>query len=203
MREVVIDGIEEHGDPPIAGERFAVTSSAGRVTVYVAGKGAPLLLIHSINAAASAAEVKPLIDLYQTRRQVFSLDLPGFGLSERSDRIYTPRLMTDAIRSVANAIRARNAQPIDALAVSLSCELLARAASEEPALFRALALVSPTGFAGRRALSGHLWDDAGQTMAVCLAERTPVRMGSCDISTTDATGRHSIFSEMNVGISAN
>jgi pimeloyl-ACP methyl ester carboxylesterase len=154
MREVVIDGIEEHGDPPIAGERFAVTSSAGRVTVYVAGKGAPLLLIHSINAAASAAEVKPLIDLYQTRRQVFSLDLPGFGLSERSDRIYTPRLMTDAIRSVANAIRARNARPIDALAVSLSCELLARAASEEPALFRTLALVSPTGFAGRRALRG-------------------------------------------------
>jgi len=147
-----LSGLEKHGEAPIAGERFEVTSSAGRVTVYVEGEGAPLLLIHSINAAASAAEVEPLIDLYRTRRQVFSLDLPGFGLSERSDRIYTPRLMTDAIHSVATTIGARNTQPIDALAVSLSCEFLARAASEEPALFQTLALVSPTGFSGRRAL---------------------------------------------------
>jgi len=38
---------------------------------------------------------------------------------------------------------------IDALAVSLSCEFLARAAAEAPTAYRSLALVSPTGLAGR------------------------------------------------------
>jgi pimeloyl-ACP methyl ester carboxylesterase len=43
---------------------------------------------------------------------------------------------------------------VDALALSLSCEYLARAASEEPGLFRSLALVSPTGFNRARPFDG-------------------------------------------------
>jgi pimeloyl-ACP methyl ester carboxylesterase len=131
-----------------------VTTAVGRLTVYVAGAGTPLLLIHSVNAAASAAEVEPLIERYKNNRQVFCLDLPGFGLSERSDRIYTPRIMTDAILEVAHVIRSRHTNGIDALGLSLSCEFLARAASEEPGLFRTLALVSPTGFSSRNVLRG-------------------------------------------------
>jgi pimeloyl-ACP methyl ester carboxylesterase len=142
------------GKPPIAVDHFEVMTSVGRLTIYVTGVGTPLLLIHSINAAASAAEVAPLIERYEGSRQVFSLDLPGYGLSERSDRIYTPRMMTDAILHVAGLIRDRNTNRIDALALSLSCEFLARAASEQPELFRSLALVSPTGFSSRKILRG-------------------------------------------------
>ena len=141
-------------EPPIAVEHFEVTTSVGRLTIYVTGVGEPLLLIHSINAAASAAEVEPLIERYKSSRQVFSMDLPGFGLSERSDRIYTPRIMTDAILEVAGVIRSRNTMGTDALALSTSCEFLARAASEKPGLFRTLALVSPTGFSRRNVLRG-------------------------------------------------
>jgi pimeloyl-ACP methyl ester carboxylesterase len=43
---------------------------------------------------------------------------------------------------------------VDALALSLGCEFLARAAVERPAAFRSLALVSPTGFAGGRPREG-------------------------------------------------
>ena len=146
--------------PAVSGERFEFDSIAGRISVYVAGKGSgpPLLLIHSINAAASAAEVRPLHEHYRATHTVFSIDLPGFGFSDRSDRPYTPRLMTDALHAVVAQIQLRcgNA-PIDALAVSLSCEYLARAAMESPAAFRRLALVSPTGFSGlseRRAPPG-------------------------------------------------
>lgn len=57
----------------------------------------PLLLIHSVNAAASAFEVKPLFDYYRSRRPVYAIDLPGFGLSDRSDRCYSVRTMTDAV----------------------------------------------------------------------------------------------------------
>ena len=135
--------------PAVSGERFEFSSPAGRLSAYVAGQGAPLLLIHSVNAAAAAAEVRPLHEHYLATRTVFSLDLPGYGFSDRSDRDYSPRLMTDAIHAVVAQIHARcGPAPIDALAVSLSCEFLARAAAEQPAHYRSLALVSPTGFRG-------------------------------------------------------
>ena len=50
----------------------------------------------------------------------------------------------EAVRVLASA-----GEPVDALAASLGCELLARAAAETPASFRSLALVSPTGLSGR------------------------------------------------------
>ena len=49
-------------------------------------QGPPLLLVHSVNAAASAAEVRPLHEHYRATRTVLSLDLPGYGFSDRSDR---------------------------------------------------------------------------------------------------------------------
>jgi pimeloyl-ACP methyl ester carboxylesterase len=109
--------------------------------------GRPLLLIHSINAAASGYEMKPLFEHYSRRRPVYAPDLPGYGLSDRSAREYTPRLMTDAIHALLALIRQKHgAEPVDAIALSLSCEFLARAAVEDPGAFRSLAFVSPTGF---------------------------------------------------------
>lgn len=125
------------------------------MSAYVDGQGPPLLLVHSINASASAAEMRPLHDHYRKTRTVFSVDLPGYGLSERSDRNYTPRLMTDAVRAITEQIRTRcGPAPIDALALSLSCEYLARAAAEAPQRYRTVALVSPTGFRGLRPWRG-------------------------------------------------
>lgn len=129
----------------VKGERFRFDG----IGAYVAGRGAPLVLVHSVNAAASVAEVRPLFEHFAKTRQVFALDLPGFGHSERGARDYTPRLMTDALHSLVAQLRARGvAGPIDGLAVSLGCEFLARAASERPADWGRLALVSPTGFNG-------------------------------------------------------
>lgn len=116
----------------------------------MAGQGLPLLLVHSVNAAASAAELRPLHEHYAATRTVVTPDLPAYRFSERSDRAYTPRLMTDALHAVVAQIRARcGPAPVDALALSLGCEFLARAALESPPAWRSLALVSPTGFSGR------------------------------------------------------
>jgi alpha-beta hydrolase superfamily lysophospholipase len=137
--------------PALSGDRRELSSPAGRLSYYEAGSGgSPLLLVHSINAAGSAYEVRPLYEHYNTARKIYALELPGFGFSERSARVYTPRLMTDAILAMVDEIQRRAATnsppPIDALALSLSAEFLARAATERPAAFRSLALVSPTGF---------------------------------------------------------
>lgn len=145
--------------PALAGERFVFDG----ISCYSAGQGPPLLLVHTVNATASAAEIRPLYENYQHTRTVFAIDLPGYGFSQRGDRSYTPRLMTDALHAVAEQIKKRcGSEPLDALAVSLSTEFLARAAVEQPARWGRLALVSPTGFNGSKPRHG----PAGSTRAV-------------------------------------
>jgi pimeloyl-ACP methyl ester carboxylesterase len=132
--------------PALTGERREHIGRAGRLSYYVAGAGAPLLLIHSINAAASAYEMRPLFDHYCATRRVYALDLPGFGFSDRSPRDYTPRLYTDAIIDMLDVIvQDAGPAPVDAVGLSLGSEFLARAASEHAERFRTLALVTPTG----------------------------------------------------------
>jgi len=125
----------------------------GHINCYVGGQGPPLLLVHSINAAASAAEMAPIFEGMRSTRTIFAIDLPGYGFSERSDRPYTPRLMTDALHALNAELRQRGAlaanQPLDAVALSLSTEFLARAAVERPDHWGRLALISPTGLDGR------------------------------------------------------
>jgi len=131
--------------PALTADRCVV----GGVNYYVCGKGPPLVLVHSVNAAPSAAEMRPLFNHYRRTRTVFALDLPGFGLSERRDLRYQPRLMTDALHLLAAQVHQRCGMvPMDALAVSLGCEFLARAAVERPAMWGRLAFVSPTGLSG-------------------------------------------------------
>jgi pimeloyl-ACP methyl ester carboxylesterase len=146
--------------PPALPGRGSRLSEPGLGALHVyaaegASVGTPLVLIHSVNAAASAAEVRPLYEHFGASRPTYALDLPGFGGSDRSDRPYTPRLMTEAIHAVVAHARERHGGgPVDALALSLSCEFLARAANERPDAFRTLALVSPTGFDRRTPAGG-------------------------------------------------
>lgn len=121
------------------------TSGGERVAYYAAGpaEGRPLVLIHSINAAPSSYEVKPLFDHYRARRPVYSLDLPGFGHSDRSARRYSPELFAGAIGDFLSRVVK---QPADVLALSLSAEFAVRAALTAPGQVASLVLISPTGF---------------------------------------------------------
>jgi len=63
--------------------------------------------------------------------------------------------MSDAVLAAVAQIQQRcGTRPVHALAVSLGCEFLARAAAEQPALFTTVALVSPTGFSGTTRRTG-------------------------------------------------
>lgn len=141
---------------PLDGDYLELMAGAGRIAVYYArpespSQQAPLLLVHSVNASPSAAEVAPLFDHYRNTRPVYALDLPGYGLSDRSDRAYTPRLMTDALHAVVELIRGQcGGGPVVVLGVSLACEFVVRLHSEAPNAVRRIALVSPTGFSGSK-----------------------------------------------------
>ena len=118
----------------LGGLLHTIPSKTGGLSAYVAGAGRPLLLVHTVNASASAAEVRTVFERMGQHRTVYAIDLPGYGTSERTDRLYTPRLMTDAILDLTAFIRTQHPeQAIDAIAASLSCEFLARAAK---AIFR-------------------------------------------------------------------
>lgn len=132
--------------------RRELTGRAGRLSCFVAGEGPPLLLVHSVNAAASAYEVRPIFDRMQATHRVYAVDLPGFGFSDRRPRDYNIRLFTDAVHDMLNLIAAdAGAWPVDALAISLGSEFLARAVTEAPERFRSLTFVTPTGFSKKAA----------------------------------------------------
>ncbi|MCX7061563.1 MAG: alpha/beta hydrolase [Gammaproteobacteria bacterium] len=154
---------------PVDGAAITIESpQAGRVVMFEALPATgdahrPLLLIHSVNAAGSAYEVRPLYEHARGTRPVYAIDLPGFGFSERSDRVYTPRLMTDGVLAAVAEIRRRHGGvAIDALGLSLSSEFLARAAAEQPDAFAHVALVSPTGFSGKKQRHGAPGSTRGQ-----------------------------------------
>jgi pimeloyl-ACP methyl ester carboxylesterase len=125
---------------------------SGELAYYSAGpvkKGVPpLVLIHSINAAASSYEMKPLFDYYSRSRRVIALDLPGFGFADRSDRPYTPALYRDAILDLLEQVLGN--EVVDIVGLSLSSEFVAMAAMASPSKFRTITLISPTGMSKRQ-----------------------------------------------------
>ncbi len=119
----------------IEGERRTfVSPRAGMISYYAdrTASGRPLVLIHGVNAAASAYEMRPLYLHYRSQRPVYALDLPGFGFSDRSNRPYSVRLYSDAIIDFLES-QVKNG-PADVVALSLSSEFAARVALERPDL---------------------------------------------------------------------
>ncbi|UHD16153.1 alpha/beta fold hydrolase [Thiocapsa bogorovii] len=129
--------------------RSQFTSANGwRIAYYAdtSARGRPLVLVHSVNAAPSSFEVKPLFEHYRSKRPVYSLDLPGFGHSERRPAGYTPKLFADVL---ARFLEQVVGQPADMVALSLSGEFAARAIGNKPGTVASLALIAPTGFSQR------------------------------------------------------
>jgi pimeloyl-ACP methyl ester carboxylesterase len=146
--------------PALSGEIRGLQGRCDRLSYYCAGRDSvqgerPLLLVHSINAAAGAHEVRPLYEHYAQQRPVYAPDLPGYGKSDRSDREYSARLMTDAVLDMVDEIqRLHGDKAIDVLGLSLSCEFVSRAAVESADSFSSVSLVSPTALNRNEPLRG-------------------------------------------------
>jgi len=90
--------------PPTQAALRAERIAFGGLICYVAGSGPPLVLVHSVDAAASAAEVRPVFEHCRATHTVFAIDLPGFGFSERANRRDDPRRMTDALHFLSGGL---------------------------------------------------------------------------------------------------
>ncbi len=153
-------GINHNMDLPFAlpTDRISLHSpTGGHLNIYVdtQASGHPLVLIHSINAAASAYEMRPLFLHYQKKRPLWAPDLPGFGFSSRGDHVYTPLTYEQALLKL---FELQIGVPADVVALSLSAEFAARAALIRPSAFRSLTLISPTGFGNQIQPSHHRSD---------------------------------------------
>lgn len=130
----------------IDAEQISIFSkTAGQLSYYAdrSAGGRPVVFIHSINAAGSSYELRPLFNYYRGSRPLYALDLPGFGFSERSGRIYSPKLYEDAI---VDFLASQVGGAADIVALSLGCEFAARAALARPDLVHSISMISPSGF---------------------------------------------------------
>jgi pimeloyl-ACP methyl ester carboxylesterase len=130
----------------------ASISGAGDYEVYwyydIEAEGRPLLFVHSINAAPSAIELKPLFQHFRSYRSVYAPDLPGFGRSTRHVGMMTASEFAKNISSIIDQMSPP--EPPDVIALSLGCEFVARAVVECGTSVRSLTFISPTGFSRRQ-----------------------------------------------------
>ena len=111
-------------------------------------QGRPLVLIHSINAAPSAIELKPLFQHFRLSRPVVAPDLPGFGRSTRSVGQFTP---SDFAREISILLEQMNSDEApDVVVLSLwAASLWLGPSLRRGARVRSLTLISPSGFSAR------------------------------------------------------
>lgn len=76
----------------------------GKVIYTKTGSGTPVLLIHNLSAGSSGYEFKKLVSELSRSNEVYTLDLLGYGLSDKPNMTYTNflyvQLITDFIKNV-------------------------------------------------------------------------------------------------------
>ena len=115
----------------------------GRAIAYTRrGSGAPILLVHAIHAAASSHEWQSNVDALADVGTVYTIDLLGFGRSERPAVRYSAasylHLLDDFARTVIG-------EPCVLVANSLSGAFAAALGAQDPERYPALVLVEPAG----------------------------------------------------------
>jgi 3-oxoadipate enol-lactonase len=110
----------------------------GRLSVYVAGEGPPLLLLHGLGGSGRywAGIRQPLAP----RRLLIAPDLPGFGLSDKPPVAYSRDFHVEALRRLLDAMRI--AGLIDIAGHSMGGILGALLAARRPEHVASLALVA-------------------------------------------------------------
>ena len=113
-----------------------------RVAYTRRGQGAPVLLVHGLHAAASSYEWRANVDALARTRTVFTIDLLGFGRSDRPTLRYTPTLFLALLSDFARQVVA---EPCALIASSLAGAYAIVLGARDPGRFPALVLVAPTG----------------------------------------------------------
>jgi pimeloyl-ACP methyl ester carboxylesterase len=149
----------------IGGEEGGWSWRGRRISFTKRGEGPALLLIHSIHAAAWSFEWRHNVDYLARDYTVYTIDLLGFGRSDRPPIRYTSRtyisLISDFVAQVVGG-------SCVLIANSLSAAYAIILGARDPHRFPALVLIQPTGLTRLNDVAG-VGGDAGR-----MAIDTPV-----------------------------
>jgi pimeloyl-ACP methyl ester carboxylesterase len=123
-----------------------------------AGTGTPLIFLHSINAVASAHEMKPLVQCFQreSERPIYVLEWLGFGHSDRPDTAYTPDLLEEQLEHwIDRTLRVRGG--VDIVGLSLGATYAVGVARRRPDLIRSVVAIEPAGLGAEPTEIGDVW----------------------------------------------
>lgn len=122
------------------------------------GTGRPVVFLHSINAVASAHEMRPLVQLFQreTQRPIYALEWLGFGHSDRPEISYTPELLEDQLEHfLTRMVSAQGGA--DVIGLSLGATYAAELGRRRAELVRSLVAIEPTGLGEEPGEIGRGW----------------------------------------------
>ncbi len=149
----------------IGGEEGGFEWRGRRIAFTRRGSGPPILLVHGIHAAAWSYEWHDNVDYLAKNNTVYTIDLLGFGRSDRPAIRYSARLYISLISDFAHQVIG---EPCVLVATSLAGAYAIVLGARDPERFPALALIAPTGLV-RLNKPGGVTNEAGR-----LAVEAPV-----------------------------
>jgi pimeloyl-ACP methyl ester carboxylesterase len=128
--------------PTLPGAMHDWSWQGWRVRSTTLGDGPPLVLVHSVHAAASSFEWRDVFEPLSQRHTVYAIDLLGFGKSERPDAPFSGLFYRDLLGAFLGEVIGK---PAIVMASSLGSAYAVGAAWARPGLVDRLVLISPTG----------------------------------------------------------
>lgn len=122
-----------------------------RVSYTVRGEGTPVLLVHALHPSASSYEWRSNVDVLGQRYRVYTVDLLGFGRSDRPALRYSARLYLSLLSDFARQVIGR---PTALVTSGLSGAYGIALAAENPERFPVLCVVCPAGVLRQEAERG-------------------------------------------------
>lgn len=142
----------------IGGEEGGFDWRGRRISFTRRGKGPPILLVHGVHAAAWSYEWHDNVDYLARTNTVYTIDLLGFGRSDRPAIRYSARLYISLISDFVDQVIG---DPCVLVGTTLSGAYAIVLGARDPQRFPAVALISPTGLVRLNQRSGIL-SEAGQ-----------------------------------------
>lgn len=112
-------------------------------------RGAPMLLLHSLDPLTSSVEMRRLFDVFRHERPVVAPDLPGFGQSSRDSKAEAAPLLLSAVEAALEETARRYRSSVHVVAARGSCHLAWAVAAADSDRVRSLTLICPTASAAR------------------------------------------------------
>ncbi len=142
-------------ESPLPGESHYYKWKRGYIFYKVLGapEAPPLLLLHTLELAASAYEMRKIIELLAQHYRVYAPDLIGFGFSDRPAMDYSAETYVTLCRDFLTDVVK---QPAMIVASRISCNYAVATAATSPGLCERLVLISPVALEGMQEQGSHL-----------------------------------------------